>query len=222
MKKYRILGLALFAVFALSAIAAMVAYAEEEKNAEWLSNGAAIAVAAAATVNMEVVLTELVGGLGFGVLCSVRLDGTVGPGAADLITEMLNLSGEAIGELTGTGIICTPREGCEAGTDAAMWPELLPWETLLTLMANGSFLDHIHIMLWFKCLVLNVDATDLCEGVISGEMLNVAGGVEPMFSAAAGTEKLDCTTGGVGSGTLETESTPLITLNGGQTLTVSE
>jgi hypothetical protein len=222
MKKLRVLGLALFAVFAMSAIAASAAYAEEEANAEWLSNGNPIAAAAAATVNMELLITEVFLMKNFSILCSIRFDGTVGPKFEDLITEMLNLSGELIRELVGNGILCEVREGCEGTVDSELWPELLPWETLLTLMADGTFLDHVHVAFEFTCLFLGVLATDLCEGLTSARMVNVAGGVEPVFSAGAGTELLECTSGGANSGTIETEGAPLITLNGGQALTVSE
>jgi hypothetical protein len=222
MKKYRILGLVFFAVLSLGAVNAASAYAEEEANAEWLSNGAPIAAAAAATVNMELLITELFEMKNFSVLCSIRLDGTVGPKFEDLISEMLNLSGELIRELVGNGILCEVREGCEGTVDSELWPELLPWETLLTLMADGTFLDHVHVAFEFTCLFMTVLATDLCEGLTSARMVNVVGGVEPVFSAGVGTELLECTSGGPNSGTIATEGTPLITLNGGQALTVSE
>jgi hypothetical protein len=224
MKKKRVLGLVLFIMAASAAIAAVPAFAEEETAAEWLANGAAITMALAATTNMELLITENTGIGKFAILCSMLLDGTVGPKSEDAITEMLNLSGEKIAEFKeppGLGLLCEAREGCATGTDIELWPEKLPWETLLDKMENGRFLDHIHIAFAYTCLFLGSPTKDQCEGLTSAEMVNVTGGVEPRFSAGAGTESLRCKAGGEGSGSIATEGSPLITLNGGEALTVS-
>jgi hypothetical protein len=225
MTKRRTLGLVLFVMLMLGAVLAASVHAEgeEEVGAKWLDGGTAISEARPATINMELLLTDKALEKNFSILCSMILKGTVGPGAADLITEMQNLDGEKIEGLGGAlALLCEAKETCEAGTDTVLWPVGLPWETLLDRMvAKGTYLDHIHVRLQFECLFSKVAFLDTCEGLTSGEMLNVATGVEPMFSAAVGTETLTCSIGGAKSGSIETEESPLMTLEKEQ-LSVSE
>jgi hypothetical protein len=208
----------LSAMLALCVVVVPAAFAEE-RAAEWLANGAPIAAAAPATTGLELLITETVVNNKFAISCSVFLDGTVGPGADDLITEVLNLDHEKVEELPGTPVKCEAREKCELETE--LWPAGLPWETLLVLMEAGAILDLIHIEFKYLCLIGGLSFTELCAGLTSAQMVNVVGGVEPRFSAAAGTEPLECTSGGAGSGTIASEGTPLIKLNNTEALSVS-
>jgi len=223
MKRIKISALALVAIFVFGAIMSS-AFAEEEPNAEWLAAGAVIPAAQAATTSITMLLDESVVGGKAAVLCVMLLDGTVGPGMEDLTTKMLNTAGEEISELsTGLGLACEAKETCATGTDTELRPEGLPWETLVDLMnPSGKFLDLIHIGLVVSCLIFNIDVEDLCEGLTSSELKNVAGGVEPIYSVAAESALLECNQGGEDTGSITTEGSPLITLNGGAALTVSE
>jgi hypothetical protein len=225
MRKYHILGLTFLTLIASGAILATTAFAEEEKAGEWLDNGKALAAEQGVTTSMEFTLEETKIPVleKAKILCSALFVGTVGIGADDLITAMLDLDGEPVSEQPGEGLICEAKESCQAGTDNELWPSKLPWETLLTQMASGAFLDLIHPIFIMLCLVPVFEEIEvLCEGLTSSELLVVAGGfIEPMFSAAAGTEKLECSIGGENSGTF-TSIASQTALTSGEPLTVSE
>ena len=89
MKKIQILGLSLVAVFALSASVASMASA-----AEWLVKGEALLTAAPSEGTGELELGDAK--LGLLMTCSGILVGTVGPGAADTVTEVLKLKQRSV------------------------------------------------------------------------------------------------------------------------------
>lgn len=225
MKKIHAIVLLLFGVLVLGAITAASSFAEEETTAQWLANNAAIPAARASTTSIELLIEETIPLIGkAAVLCGMLLDGTVGPGMEGSITSVLNLSGEAISELaTGLGLVCEAKETCAAGPDVEFRPKNLPWDTLVDLMMPaGTFLNILHPAFKVTCLIGGGAEEDSCEGLTSAELKNVAAGVETIFSAGVGTEKLECDLGGENTGTIISEGTPLTTLNNGEPLTVSE
>src|ERR1700722_14966934 len=113
MKKIQILGVALLALFALSAVVASLASAETTLLAEWLSAGASIGAAVASKSTGTITLEDTK--LGIGVLCTGSFDGTVGPHGAATVTEVLNAGGTKI-ELAGTLLTCEAHKFCESGT----------------------------------------------------------------------------------------------------------
>jgi hypothetical protein len=234
MKTYRTVMLALFAVFAFSAVLAASASAEEVTLlAEWLINGAAVTTltSVSSTGALELTDNKTAGGAAT-VLCEGTLDGSVGPNGEDEITEVLNLASEKVGtELIGVALLCTRVSLCEAGTDIELWPDNLPWLTLLNLMTTApEFLVHLFKDSedsntaqpgWeLKCLVLGIPLEDLCLGLTSFAVENITGSVLSLFDPAApiSSEKGDCTQGGVASGEVKGEGL-IVPLTG--TLTVS-
>lgn len=179
MKKIHIVSLALVAIFALSAMLAATASAETTLLAEWLVGGAGVTTATSTESTGTLLLedSKFKGSLE----CKGILDGTVNTNGADETTEVLNEAGTVKIALGGTALVCIKEAGssCE-GTDNEVFPEDLPWKTLLYLTEGGLFGDHV-----FKagysvtCLILGIGATDECvteEGLY--ELLNVTGGVE--------------------------------------------
>lgn len=154
MKKINVVSVALVAVFAFFAIATTSAFAE---NLLWLVNGAAFEGTLPAETEGDLILVRLTkagGAVKNKVLCEGILDGTITNGAAgtessDEITKALNLLQEEIGAaLSGLAFECEVLEdptseitACKTGKLALVWPENLPWLTLLELMANGQWLD---------------------------------------------------------------------------------
>jgi hypothetical protein len=124
MRKIQIVGLLLFSVFALSAVAASSALAEEVK--EWLDNNAAISVAVPVLSELmtdvlleympppghEVEKTEVECMVGDG-------EGTVGPGAVGKVTKA-----ECLEALTVSGACAAP---------ITITADNLPWRTELYL-----------------------------------------------------------------------------------------
>lgn len=207
MRKIHRLGLALFAMFAFGAMAAASAFAADE----WLFNGSPITVEL--PTNTEGTLTldvlNLEGVLVNAINCSGLFEGTVGPGAIDLVLDLFSLTGALIGELGGTSLDCETVSNptgmaCPVGGETLLWVDELSltlgltWETLVELMATApEFLLRFHHvafeLLCFLGGVTNLEA--LCEGVTSGKLENVAAGVLLEFNPAApiASEELACT-----------------------------
>jgi len=227
MKKLYAVSLALVAVFALSALTASSAFAVTLL-AEWLLNGGVIATPDLVEIPGELTLVNTNGG-GLGVkveiLCSGILDGTVGPGSADLITELLNLAGEKIGEGLGTlELVCTNTLNC---TNPKVWAEGLPWETEAELLEQGTevfFSDYLLKGQYLaECTILGVAVEELCEaGITATELKNEGNNVINTFSDAfqelAGFKLGAC---GGRAETAEVKGPGTITPVGGGTLAVS-
>lgn len=212
MTNIKILGLALFAVFAFSAVAAASAFAADE----WLFNGSPIGAGVELATNTEGTLTlNVLTGNGAVLIneidCSGLFEGTVGAAGVDLVFDLFSLTGTLIQELPGTSLTCETLfdEGAcsnAAGAESLLWVDELSlalgltWESLIELDGT-TFLDHFHhVAFELKCLLLNgLTLESLCEGVTSGTLTNVAPNVLLEFGAAAGTESLNCinTVGGV-------------------------
>jgi hypothetical protein len=91
--------------------------------------------AVAATTEEKVVLEHL-GGLGgnMRVECGLKLDGTIGPEALDLIAKVLGLKGELGTAASPIDCILTAGNGiCPVGTLVSVVPEKLSWKTELLL-----------------------------------------------------------------------------------------
>jgi hypothetical protein len=191
MKRIHVIGVALLAMFALSAIVASAASAVTFLPAEWLINGEKLAAALAITQEGELNLINTNGG-GFGIrveiLCSGILLGTVGPGAADSTTGLQNLAKEAISgtPLTGLALTCTNDAGC---TEPKVWAEELPWKTSVDLMEDGAetfFVDLLENGKYYaECLILGIAVSELCTAPVTAiQLTNEAAGVDATFSDA--------------------------------------
>jgi hypothetical protein len=216
MKKFQAVMLALFAVSALGVVLATSASAEVTLLAEWLIN--AVAIPAGTTVESETTGSLLLedNKTPFGaaaVLCSAILDGTLGPNGEGLIISVLNLAKEVIGgELVGLALECEGEKLCS--TPALVWPDKLPWPTLLFLMENGEFLDLVENSGYHnECTVLGIKETDLCSSADSElPVLNdpVTGDAETPANVAA-TPNATCLLGGANSAVNETDELATIT-----------
>jgi hypothetical protein len=226
MRKIQILGMALFAVFAFSAVAAASAFAASE----WEVGGVKVTEALPAETEGLLSLIKLVSpensAILVEVLCEGIFDGTVGPGSKDTINKVLNLAMEEIGQLGGLALECKVEAGgmsglldCKLGGTALLWAENLPWNTELELMEpSGAILDRLGFPAGagvpayeVECITTSgIVGSELCEGATSAEVKNDTGtpmGVFGEFSEAVGSEEASCSVTGaktglnVGSGT---------------------
>jgi hypothetical protein len=216
MRKIQILGLALFAVFAFGAISAASALAVSE----WLVEGAALTAPLASETEGLLFLVQLEGGTTVlnEIDCEGIFDGTIGPGATDKITEVLNLADAAIGltALTGLALNCTVTKSagaltdCRVNTLANVWAINLPWSTSIELMGGTTFLDKLgpgtggEPGYTVECeAVIGIRAEETCTGATSSELTNepgsTPGSVLGVFGEAQGSEKGTCAVTGAGS-----------------------
>src|ERR1700683_2894893 len=172
MTKFRILGIALVAVFAFGAVLAASASAATFLLAEWLVGGAAVTTELTTEATGELLLEDTkVPLLGKAVvLCSGIFDGWVGPNSLGWVTEVLTLAGAAVSNtvLSGTALECTGQTACETNTVVLVWPIGLPTETEVELLEQESkvfftvlFLKKLGYYI-ASCLVLGVSAEDEC------------------------------------------------------------
>jgi hypothetical protein len=224
LRKIQMLGLALFAVFASSAVLAGMASAETTLLAEWLRNGVAIAANLASETSGEITLEDtstLPGKVA--VLCSVILDGTVGANGAAEITEALDLSKEAISltALVPLALECSNVTKCESGTPSLLW--LLPsWNITLFLMENSEILALITGFAFeVTCLVLGFSTSDLCEAADTEFKVINEGGAAEIPAGENLSPAASCTAGTSSSGIITTDVLAPITLVEGGTLSVS-
>lgn len=197
----KVLGLALFAVFAFSVVAAASAFADE-----WLFNG--LTFTGELETNTEGTLELLI--LASSTLvntidCSALFVGDVIGGAAgeNLVLDINTLPpNSVIEELPGTSLTCETLQGvtglCEvgAGKESLLWADELrltmgselTWETLIEL-DGAVFLDHFHhVAFELSCITAAGKLEALCEGLTSGLLENVTEGVLILFSEAAEVE----------------------------------
>ena len=238
MRKFYVLGLALLAVFAVGTM--MVSSASAETTTVWLVSGALTAVQVGADMEGTLLLSLLSSLLGelAHIQCSGIFDGFVGPDAEDEVTKILNLAGEEISgtlgqlgwdcEVLPTPLICTKDQAGEPLFLATLWPDNLPWSTLIVLMATGEeeFLDLIGLVngnnkepgFDFECENSNgTITTGLCEGKVSGVLRNNVGAsdVDVLFLP----QIESCTEPGI---TIEIEGEDLLLTESGLSLAVSE
>ncbi len=199
--------------------------------AEWLLEGAAIVTPDLVEIPGELNLINLDGGglsVDIEVLCSLILEGTVGSGNGDLITEVLNLAKELISgtALSGLELVCANSKNCES---PKLWGVKLPWETELETMGTeeeGSFFSDIILKGEYtaECTVLGTKIEESCtEPEIAVEAKNESGGsVDESFSDAF-QELAGLTLGSCGGHAEVAEITGLVTVTpvGGGSLSVS-
>src|SRR6478609_8256367 len=154
MRKIQVLGLALFAVFAVSAAVASAAFA-----GEWLEDNNPIPAGEELPVDTEGTLTLVnLTGAGGAVLveleCSGLFEGTVLAGGLGLILDLYSLGGETIGSLGDANtlalacLVISTQAGlgdCLISDLVEVWPLNLTlelgapkWETKIELMAAGT------------------------------------------------------------------------------------
>lgn len=213
MRKFSILGLAVFAVIAGSAIAASSAFAA---TSQWLAAGAVIATAKAADTSSvgTLLLQDMNASLGADVDCtSVTSTGTIGPGAADTVSAVAFTLADCTVE---AGSVCEKLIEVKAAN--------LPWVTTLSL-SGSTFIDTISAGSSGKspgyaieCKTLLGNVTDTCtKTTATTELTNVTGGVDAKFNE---TEEGNCTVGGEKEALIS--GTVLNLLTSGEALTVSE
>jgi hypothetical protein len=229
MKRSQMLFILFIAVLGLGAIGASSASAVTLL-AEWLLNGSAIVTPDLVEIPGELNITDLdAGGVGITseLLCTIIFDGTVGPGSADLITEVLTLTGVKMVEplATGAALECTNSKNCES---PKAWYEGLPWETeaeLLEQTAGTFFADYLlNSAFVSECTILGIKAEELCTApVMAIELTNEAAGTvkwvfSDPFQELAGFKLGEC---GSHAEVTEVAGTGQITPVGGGTLAVS-
>lgn len=178
-----IIGLALAAVFAMSAFMAAGASA-----AEWLINGAAIATAKKIKSKGELLLSDDVEKVS--LLCKGTDEGTVGPGTLDEVTLI---------EATECVFEGGEHGACEEGKAVTAKALGLPWTTKIE--GTRDDITSATSVGWnVECTVFGVfKVSDECTiGLSSTALENVTGGVNAIFDAS--TPAANCTRGGAGAG----------------------
>jgi len=234
-------GLALFAVLAFSAIAATSAFA-----GEWLWEGNPITSELAVDAEGELLLTVLESGnVLVEILCSGLFEGTVA-GATALITDLWSLGSpqEEIGSLgdlnekalgclvegsAGGLTDCTLNELASLTLDNLNLELLAAWELTIELMTAGTeeFLIDFPSYAGYdvECLTPLGTLSVLCEGLTSGRLTNnvLAKDVEVLFGTGPGSESVPCVGAPNLTGDISNEGLTLglITHTGGGTLAVS-
>lgn len=190
MQRIKIMGLALVAVFAFAAIASSSAFAAPE----WLLGGKSITkpVAVKSKSVGKLLLADL--GAGTSIVCEGTDEGTVGPGAMDLVSK-----------ITATNCSFEEAGSCESGKPVTAKAVNTPW--LTELFDNGTEVrDDITSEIsgklpgWVvECTVAGIfKIQDECTGLSTTGMDNVTGGVDALFEAL--TPKANCSVGGSGKG----------------------
>lgn len=208
MRKIHIVGLALAAIFVASAFSAASAFALEST---WLVGGVKPAAAVAVDSTGELTLDDTKGGIFLedaSIKCKGTDKGTVGPGAADKLTEVV---------VNG----CTNVKGCPEPDTAKA--DNLPWTTKVELI-GAEFYDDItsatEVGYTATCLGF---ANDVCTLALGRVLLkNEAGGiVDALFNSAdANQPNANCSRGGAGTGLVNGLDTLLT--ESGAALAVSE
>lgn len=126
-------GAVFFAVLAFGAVAAMSASASL-----WLNSLSESPLVEESGSAHGLLLLEASDGTV--VHCEGLFDGSVGPGALDLVTTVLNAAGELISP-TKTLSCTVVKAGalCKVNELALVYPVNLPWHTLLVLVAGVTF-----------------------------------------------------------------------------------
>jgi hypothetical protein len=183
--KFPIQMLAFLVVFALGVSAVASASA-----AEWLVGGVAANKAPSEGNGMLIFVDSKIN---LSMECSGIFDGTIGPGAADSVTEVLTL-GKVAASLAAP-LVCTALGGCEAAGKTEVAPEGLPWTTELTSTTTDLTVKATY---WSTCRVLGLQTTEECTTENSSyKVVNVTGGVEAQGEI---TPLANCTVGGKESG----------------------
>jgi hypothetical protein len=239
MKKFQAVGLICAAVGIFCAATAVSAFAE----GEWLAGGTKITTALAAdtTGTMFIVFLKSAGGaILVGIECNYLYEGTVGPGSADLYTDIYNLTGEIIGSLGDVNerrLSCIVSETAkelgdciEIGELAEYLPDNLSlelgatWTTTVELMNTTpmSYLDILPNASGDEVICRTSLGTleNKCEGTTSDSLENMETEKGVLGNFTSESEALNCSLTGEKTGTFEGSN--LTTLINGEILSVSE
>lgn len=194
MTRIRIIGLALVAVFAISAVVAASASA-----LEWLLNGKPILTAKAVSSSGSLVLEDLAAtGGAVEIECTGSDEGTVGPGAQDLVTTIKATSCKFLAEKHG---VCEESKPVTANAINIK----KHWETLLVTNSSGQIRDLITSPEgkgpgWnVECKVGGIlEVSDECTSASPEPLVtNLSTGVDVTFEAS---ETASCSKGSSTSG----------------------
>jgi hypothetical protein len=237
MKKIQLLGIALVAVCAFSALVTASAFALTFALANWLEAGVAIAANKNVVAEGELLFENLENLAN--LLCSGEFNGTVGANGVDEVTQVLDLALKAIPELdpgvAGTGVKCladSPEGGVGCLPGSEVWPVNLPWKSELMLdTENGLFYDLAVLNAAGKgpgytilCLLKIIGtAEELCEIVNDETWQEVSNGATDVEALGAVEPESNCGTG-TANGLLENNANniALIVLVSKAMLQVSE
>jgi len=203
-KRHHILGLALLAVFAFSAVIANMASAETTfLLAEWLFKGAAVTSALPVETKGKLLLEDTETLLGkAAVVCEGILVGSVNANGADEVTKLLTTAGVEIA-LPGVGLKCEGQTLCNGTSEA--WAEKLPWKTTLELEGpGGAFVDLVEGAV-YTVLCGGVGVEDTCTAVNptrTGALTN--GAEDVLLSAGLASPNASCSAGKATSGVIQT------------------
>lgn len=217
MKKIHLIGVAMFAVLALSALTAASAFAESEV----LIGGEPAVAGAVIEAEGELELTDNKTLLGAAtVLCSGIVVGKMTSSTAATVTSVLDLALNTLSTILGTeGLLCTNVKLCE---EPLVWPEELgTWSATIILSGGVALLDLVG-KYDIECMK-GVQLSDLCEGLTEFLIENLATDFdiiknveEDEAEIAAGTAG-HCELGGANSGTVLTQGEVLVISAGGAT-----
>jgi len=178
------LTMTILLLVAVGALAAGTASATQ-----WLKGGKSLSSAESAEIVANIRLSKNGGALGAGeVECNFYLEGTVGPGMADKITLLVNLSATELDLVS-----CTRLNGfCFS---PVVHPEKLPWNTELVLIFGVTW-DYVESGgLELVCTFGKV----LCSGRVQVKFTkNGANGAESEYVGAESGEQT-CSDGGKGT-----------------------
>ncbi len=197
-------GVALLVILAFSAmgVASSATAAVVFLLAQWLRNGVGITETLLALIEGEQLFENKNAPVikkPASITCSWKYDGTVGPDGADEITELLILVAEELVSatpLTGKFLTCTKGTGdevCETGSK--VWAVNLSVLTLLVLWEEGGVSGFADLLTphtgggnpgWYiECKTALVTLSEECTTPeLVAEQVNVAGGVESVYSEA--------------------------------------
>jgi hypothetical protein len=208
MKKIHVLGIALIATVAFGVVGAVSASAA---TVEWLAGGAPISAALAVETTGSLTLGST-NGLGLGIkaaiLCVGVSIGTVGPGAEDLTTEVLNTA------LTSSTLSCVSVETCEGNSELRAVD--LPWLTIIKEDSSTEFLDVVESggkgnPGWeIKCKTALGTVTETCTAASEGVEIKNSSPVKVVEGKSIKKVVGTCTDGGANSCFVESSSTDAI------------
>jgi hypothetical protein len=196
MGKYKVMMMALLAVFALSAVVASGASAHE-----WLTlSGTAITKTETSVKTVGSLgwivkkIPALEGGGEITILCDEQLLGTVGVGGVDSIELIENLAGTELNKVK-CEVSKSTNSICKAGTLVIFTAVGLPWASKLVLSGTTIFDDLSATEVGFsvECNGISNKCTVTLE--LTKFLKNVATGAEFEFAEL---EKASCSIGGEG------------------------
>jgi hypothetical protein len=248
-KNFQAVGFICTIVFAFCAATAVSAFAE----GEWLAGGSMIRTALAADTSGALHLINLKssgGGVLLEIECNYLFEGTVGPGGAGTVTDLINLSGETIGGLGDTNekkLNCTVTATAKELGDCTATGELMEvlptnlnlelgtsWATEVLLMELAGihyYLNGFPAVSGYevKCKTSLGELENKCEGATSAFLENMEAekgvlgtfGKEKFGTEEEESEATNCNLTGEKTGTLSGSGLTTLVPNT-ETLTVSE